>query len=234
MQSMIQLITLEHYPIFEQLKLEEALLRTSKQNFCLINVGSPPAIVMGISADPAQVIDAKNYSYMPVPVIRRYSGGGTVVVESTTLFVTWILNHDAIPADPFPSEVLKWTEAFYKPFSPFTLKENDYVIGDKKCGGNAQYFVKGRFVHHTSFLWDYTSSYMQLLKIPPKMPLYRASRSHNDFICTLKEHFSSPYEFVNRLINNLPLPHQFLALEQATYSLQLPHRSTSQLITYLG
>ncbi|NGX54212.1 MAG: hypothetical protein K1000chlam4_00937, partial [Chlamydiae bacterium] len=46
------LLHLSGLPIFEQLQLEEALLRADEGNWCLINSGVPPAIVMGISAKP--------------------------------------------------------------------------------------------------------------------------------------------------------------------------------------
>ena len=34
-----------------------------------------------------------------------------------------------------------------------SCRENDYVLGDVKFGGNAQAVTRGDFVHHTSFLW---------------------------------------------------------------------------------
>ena len=40
------------HPILEQLQLEEALFRADQRNWCLLNSGSPPAIVMGISGLP--------------------------------------------------------------------------------------------------------------------------------------------------------------------------------------
>ena len=44
------LLRLRGYPILQQLRLEEALLRADKANWCIINDGTPsPAIVMGIS-----------------------------------------------------------------------------------------------------------------------------------------------------------------------------------------
>ena len=44
------LLRLRGYPILQQLRLEEALLRADKANWCIVNDGTPsPAIVMGIS-----------------------------------------------------------------------------------------------------------------------------------------------------------------------------------------
>ena len=228
---MLHLIELNSYPILEQLKLEEALLRTNNKNWCLINYGSSPAIVMGISQDPFQVIDFKKYKEKPIPIIRRFSGGGTVVIEPTTVLVSLIINHDKIAANPFPKEVLKWTESLYQTAFPlsFALKENDYVLGEKKCGGNAQYFAKGRIVHHTSFIWDYSFDNMELLKIPSKMPHYRKSRTHQEFLLTLKDHFSSIPDLINALRLNISqaFSAKISSLEEAALFNFLPHRKTT-------
>lgn len=68
----------------------------------------------------------------------------------------------------------------------FRLREHDYVIGDKKIGGNAQTITKDRWVHHTSFLWDFTNENMAYLQLPKKRPEYRQNRDHNDFLRKLK------------------------------------------------
>ena len=46
----VRLLRLKQFPILQQLRLEEALLRADSGNWCLLNDGTPdPAIVMGIS-----------------------------------------------------------------------------------------------------------------------------------------------------------------------------------------
>lgn len=234
---MLRLIQLNGLPILEQLQLEEALLRTSDQNFCLINHGAPPAIVMGISQIPNEVIDFHAHQFNPIPIIRRYSGGGTVVIEPTTILVTLILNHKSIPTLPFPKDVLKWTEVLYQPAFenlPFSLKENDYTIDHLKCGGNAQYFAKNRIVHHTSFVWDYTNTHMQLLKIPPKMPSYREARTHQDFLYRLNAHYPSLQSFAKNALEAFSLK---FTLEEKLIShvipfLHLPHRKSTHELTH--
>jgi lipoate-protein ligase A len=56
-------------------------------------------------------------------------------------------------------------------FFRFVLK--DYAFGDRKFGGNAQSITKNRWIHHTSFLWDYEVKNMSYLKLPAKAPKYR-------------------------------------------------------------
>jgi lipoate-protein ligase A len=79
------------------------------------------------------------------------------------------------------------------------LRENDFVIGDKKCGGNALYIKKDRWLIHTSFLWDYAPHHMELLKHPPKTPPYRAGRSHDEFLCKLSDILPSKEAWIEDL-----------------------------------
>lgn len=45
------------------------------------------------------------------------------------------------------------------------MRENDYLFGSHKIGGNAQSIIKDRWVHHTSFLWDYKPERMRYLQV---------------------------------------------------------------------
>ncbi|KAL2621241.1 hypothetical protein R1flu_001446 [Riccia fluitans] len=81
------------------LTLEELLLRTSADNWCLLNDGtSPPSIVMGISGKPEKLLEVEKVVKDGVPVIKRFSGGGTVIVDEGTLFVTLICSRSALPS----------------------------------------------------------------------------------------------------------------------------------------
>lgn len=202
MTPKLHLILLKNTPIFEQLQIEEALLRTEEKSFCIINIGSPRAIVMGISGQAEALLDADAVKKEEVPVIRRYSGGGTVVVDPDTLFVTFILSKDLLGLPPFPEPILRWSAEFYASawkIPHFQLRENDYCIGNLKCGGNAQYIKKERWSHHTSFLWDFHESNMNLLLMPAKQPKYREKRSHSDFLCRLNSHAASPQELIKKI-----------------------------------
>jgi hypothetical protein len=67
------------------------------------------------------------------------------------------------------------------------LVENDYVLDDRKIGGNAQCISSGGFLHHTSFLWDWNDDNMNYLSLPHKRPTYRGDRSHDEFLVRLKD-----------------------------------------------
>ncbi|KAK0585150.1 hypothetical protein LWI29_023982 [Acer saccharum] len=101
---LMNLLRLNGTPILQQLQLEEKLLRTSSDNWCIINDGTDtPAIVMGVSGKPSELLEIGPVLRDRVPVIRRFTGGGTVIVDSGTVFITLICNKDAVPGvQPYP------------------------------------------------------------------------------------------------------------------------------------
>ena len=219
--------------IFQQLQLEEALLRTEMRNFCLVNQGSSRAIVMGSSGVAEELLHLEKVQNDKIPVIRRYSGGGTVIVDENTLFVTFLFSKKDLPLS-FPEPILRWsadlyTEAWHLP--NFKLQENDYALGHLKCGGNAQYIQKDRWMHHTSFLYDYSPKNMEYLLLPKRRPAYRQDRSHTDFLCCLKDYLSKE-ELIKRLKTQLVKQFDIESLSQKelTPTLKSPHRKASSYL----
>lgn len=235
MTPSLHLVRLSGTPILQQLQWEEALLRADKRNWCLLNRGTPPAIVVGISGQLEKLIHKEKWKEAPIPIIRRFSGGGTVVVNEETLFVTLICQSDALPIPPFPHPIMQWTaDTLYAPLfpkKPFLLQENDYVFGEKKWGGNAQSIIKGRWLHHSSLLWDYKRAMMDYLLPPPKTPAYRKERTHTEFLCCLRDHHPCPNLFQDEVIKQLKSI--FNIIEEREEELlkiaSLPHRSGTRI-----
>ncbi|KAG8362679.1 hypothetical protein BUALT_BualtUnG0051600 [Buddleja alternifolia] len=203
---LINLLRLKGVPILQQLHLEERLLRTSSDNWCIINDGTPhnPTVVMGISGKADELLEIESVLRDEISVIRRFTGGGTVVVDQGTIFVTFICNKDAVPGlQSYPRPIMSWSSLVYKKvfqgIGDFSLRENDYVLGNHKFGGNAQSITKNRWVHHTSFLWDYEVSNMGYLKLPKRAPAYRQARNHLEFICRMKDYITRSI-FIERTI----------------------------------
>lgn len=157
---------------------------------------------MGISGKPEKLLNIESVKGGKIPVIKRFSGGGTVVVDENTLLITFIFSKELFNVPLFPEPILKWTESLYRSswqIPNFHLRENDYCIQDRKCGGNAQYIRKDRWLHHTSFLWDYSSANMAHLLLPEKRPKYRLDRPHDEFLTKLKEHAPSTDTLIAQL-----------------------------------
>ncbi|KAK9827635.1 hypothetical protein WJX81_001632 [Elliptochloris bilobata] len=194
MRPVVNLLRLRGVSILQQLRLEEALLRADPGNWCILNDGSATAaIVLGISGKSGELVHEEAAAAAGLPLIKRFSGGGTVVVDADTLFATIIMNAAALPdVECYPRPVMRWSELFYTPiFAPygdFSLREHDYAFGERKFGGNAQAITKQRWLHHTSLLWDFRDVHMRLLKHPSKAPEYRAGRNHLEFVCRLRDY----------------------------------------------
>lgn len=238
MKPSLFVVKLTGISILQQLQWEEALLRADQRNWCILNQGSSPAIIMGISGIVDLLVNQEKLKQAPIPLIRRFSGGGTVVVDESTLFVTLIFQADALLIHPFPRPIMEWTaDEIYRPLfskDSFELKENDYVLNQKKWGGNAQSIIKGRWLHHSSLLWDYQSEYMDYLLMPPKTPIYRNRRPHTDFLCRLSDYWSHVNEFQTLIIRQLN--RHFTVVEKGREELEkitaLPHRKVTT--TLLG
>jgi lipoate-protein ligase A len=194
----LYLLELSNIPILDQLRIEEALLRLDDRNICIFNHLSSPAIVMGVSSEPEDLLDIEKVERDQIPIIRRYSGGGTVFIDENTLFVSFLFQKEAHIFPAFPERIMRWSENFYKEalqIPSFAFRENDYVIESKKVGGNAQYIQKTKWLHHTSFLYDFDEKNMDYLLMPKKVPSYREQRSHKDFLTTLRLHIKKDLFF---------------------------------------
>ena len=208
MGAPMRLLNLSGWSIKRMLRLEEALLRHEGGNWCLVNAlpaGSKthptaPTVVVGLSGKPELLLDEAKLRAAPWPgvdVVRRFTGGGTVVVGGGTVVASLVVRKDDAPCEPFPRDIMAWTEGVYaaafgsvlKPGAAFSLRADDYVLGgDRKVGGNAQCISKDKWIHHTSFLWDYDPAHMAFLALPAKRPEYRGDRDHGAFLSRLRDH----------------------------------------------
>jgi lipoate-protein ligase A len=235
----------------ERLCLEEFLLRHDDRSWAVVGTHEPLShrflqhasaggsnksciIVMGIGGKPKALLNTEKVKEDGVVVVKRFSGGGTVVLDHNSLWTTWIgRNADFPDLEPFPRPIMKWSaETVFGPafrqlkeqasqeagagrktlvmesksctndnsgkvltmpagvqkdIPDFSLRENDYVLGERKVGGNAQSIVKDGWLHHTSFLWDFDEENMGYLTLPSKRPDYRGDRSHDEFLVKLKD-----------------------------------------------
>jgi lipoate-protein ligase A len=231
------------------------------------------AIVLGIGGKPNQLLNLPLVTEDQVITIKRFSGGGTVVVDADCLWTTMIGRPAADMPPSYPREIMAYT--FDKVFEPwfkamhnsqqqsqalgdqpddkptmvldikscsatentgrifkvhkrhvdtssdqqqqlsasgqgstgdkdqatdsiggsdafaFALRENDYIWGQRKIAGNAQAMGHSGWLHHTSFLFDYSPDNMAYLTLPSKRPAYREDRSHSDFLTTIKQVFAN-------------------------------------------
>ena len=189
------------------LVLEEALLRGTRDNWLVVLDGAAPeddrkrrTAILGLGGKKEEWVDGEAAKDMQVPVLRRFTGGGAVVVDENTIFVSTILNAgDAPDVELAPGPIMEFVHRLYAPAwrGVLSLRENDFVLTDTdtKFGGNAQAITKGRWLQHTSVLWDADVDGMtRLLRPPTRRPEYRGARDHKSFLRTLSSAWSGSRE----------------------------------------
>jgi lipoate-protein ligase A len=127
-----------------------------------------------------------------VPVLRRSSGGGTVVVGPGALNVTVILPAAGAPGlravDLAQRTVLeRIAESIRGAGLPVVvLGQGDLALGDRKCGGSAQRRLQDWFLVHCSILYQFALERIaRYLANPARQPAYRQGRDHQDFLANL-------------------------------------------------
>ncbi len=128
-----------------------------------------------------------------LPVLRRVSGGGTVLQGPGCLNYSLILK---IP-DEGPLTNLTATNKFILERHRESLNPllngravvsgiSDLALGSLKFSGNAQRRKKNVFLFHGTFLHSFNLSKIeQWLAFPSKQPDYRENRSHLNFVANI-------------------------------------------------
>jgi len=151
-------------------------------------------IVLGKISKFEEDVNSVALREIPILVLRRSSGGGTVLQGQGCLNYTLILdkrldkelNSISNSYQYILSRVIKGlntlnVEAIFKPVSDIALADSE-----KKFSGNAQHRGKDFILHHGTILYDFDISQIEkYLLIPTKMPDYRHKRSHRDFVTNI-------------------------------------------------
>jgi len=127
-----------------------------------------------------------------IDIIRRISGGGTVLQGKGCLNYSVILSYDS---DADYRNVRGSYSAILNKISGYFLEReikveclplSDLAIGGKKVSGNAQARKRRYFLHHGTFLHDFDLNKIPMyLKYPEQEPEYRKGRTHRDFMTNL-------------------------------------------------
>lgn len=136
-------------------------------------------------------LKAEKIAQEHIPVLRRCTGGGTVLQGKGCLNYSLILSkaHDPQINDLRKSyqgilnkviDALRRlnVEAVFYPVSDIALAEDH-----KKISGNAQKRSRKFILHHGTILYDFDLGVIErYLRMPKDIPEYRQGRSHSDFV----------------------------------------------------
>jgi lipoate-protein ligase A len=150
-------------------------------------------VVVGYANQVATEVDTAACEARGIPVLRRCSGGGTVVQGPGCLNYTLILQitadgalHNIGVANQF---IMRQNRAALESVvsRPVAIRgHTDLAIGERKFSGNAQRRRKRFLLFHGTFLLNFDLALVtKLLPMPSKQPDYREQRAHTEFLTNL-------------------------------------------------
>jgi lipoate-protein ligase A len=174
------------------LALDEALLLDAE----LVGLGEvlrlwhwpAPVVVLGSACKLADDVDEAACLADGVPILRRSSGGGTVLWGKGCLLFSLILSYERAPelaqiGSSYRYILGRVAEALGLD-GVRQAGVSDLAIGDRKFSGNAQQRKRGFLLHHGSLLYDFDVTLVgRYLRTPLRQPEYRAQRAHDNFLC---------------------------------------------------
>ena len=183
--------------VSQDLALDEALLEAVDADGGpgALRFWTPPrhAVVLGASGKLAEEVDLDTCRREDIPIYRRSSGGGTVVVGPGALNVAVVLPIDADPAlagvETAQAFVLgRFAEAIRGLGPAVEVRgSGDLVLGDRKVAGSAQRRMRRAIMIHATILCDFPLDLIaHCLKTPARQPAYRAGRGHGEFVANLR------------------------------------------------
>ncbi len=150
--------------------------------------------VLGRTGQAAEDLHIERLKTDSVPILRRSSGGGTVLQGPGCLNFSFVLSKEKNSelGDLRRSyhlilegvlAVLKnlHVRAVFRPISDLALEKDE-----KKFSGNAQRRGRKFILHHGTILYDFNLDLItKYLAMPKDIPVYRQGRPHRDFITNL-------------------------------------------------
>jgi lipoate-protein ligase A len=149
-----------------------------------------PVVVLGSACRIAEDVDVATCQAEGVPILRRSSGGGTVLWSTGCLLFSLVLDTEREAALETIRASYAWIlERIVAALGVPGLRVDgisDLAIGDRKVSGNAQQRKRRYILHHGTLLHAFDIAGVgRFLRQPPREPEYRAGRLHTDFLTNL-------------------------------------------------
>lgn len=184
----------------EQLALDEALLEEAHEGVVRETVvrtwmASEPTVVLGSSSQIATEVDVDACRRLGVRVIRRPSGGLTVVLGPGCLMWTVVTHHPlAAPAiEAIHTAMLEPLAAALRHAGRPVARRgtSDLALvsasGEHKVAGNALRVRRHGVLYHGTLLDRFNLDLIsEVLRHPPREPDYRGRRPHGSFLANLE------------------------------------------------
>jgi lipoate-protein ligase A len=179
------------------LALDEALLLDSDGDHLRLWEPANHFVVLGRSSSYDNEVAGDTCNDLGVPILRRVSGGATIVTGPGCLMYAVVLDLRDRP------ELMDLTKAHryvlgkmveaLQPIEPTTTiaGTSDLAFTSqgvlRKFSGNSVRRVRGRLLYHGTLLYNFDLPLIsKLLRTAPRQPEYRTSRNHDAFVANLQ------------------------------------------------
>ena len=202
----------------ESLALDEALLDWAEESdaeweFLRIWESAQPLIVIGRSSRVHQEVDESACQAAKIPILRRSSGGAAIVAGPGCLMYALVLSYKLRPelkdigrahacvlgrlAESLGPLLAHVGSIAHVGTSDLALVEGS--LPRRKVSGNSMRAKRTHLLYHGTLMYDFDLSLVaRCLRMPPRQPAYRGSRSHADFLTNLPVTRGSLVEAIGR------------------------------------
>jgi lipoate---protein ligase len=151
-----------------------------------------PAVVLGAGGWLAADVDEAACRADGVPVLRRASGGGTVLLGRGCLLFSLVLALDRSPALGDITASYRYILGRVRDALEGLLPDielagtSDLAAAGRKFSGNAQQRKRHYLLHHGTLLYEFDLGLVgRYLRLPERQPEYRGGRGHAEFLRNL-------------------------------------------------
>ena len=144
-------------------------------------------VVLGVAGQHAVEADVDACARDGIPVLRRISGGGTVVQGPGCLSYSLVLSLEDRPEireiKRSYAHILDRVRRALELTGTAVLGTSDIALEDQKISGNAQKRTRRALLHHGTVLHGFDVERMaRWLRPPVRQPEYRRRRPHDRFV----------------------------------------------------
>jgi lipoate---protein ligase len=147
-------------------------------------------VVLGYGNRVSNEVDVEACRARGIPILRRCSGGGTVLQGPGCLNYALVLPIEERTITDTNCEIMRHSRNALRSLVKGDLEvcgHTDLAINNLKVSGNSQRRRRDYLLFHGSFLLNFDLTLItELLKFPTKQPEYRRGRSHREFLTNLR------------------------------------------------
>jgi lipoate-protein ligase A len=180
----------------ENLALDEALLLEAESGrgseVLRLWEWPEPAVVLGSGCRLSEDVDESTCLADRVPILRRASGGGTVLLGAGCLCFGLVISYDRSPSlreirSSYCFILARIRDALSDIVSGIVCAgTSDLAVDGQKFSGNSQQRKCRFLLHHGTLLYDFDLDPLsRYLRMPARQPDYRSGRDHAAFLINL-------------------------------------------------